>query len=341
MVALRDLPCQAAREPKPLSTEDFSSRAGLLARPRARGYRCGVEDLQGLRFSLAGPGRVGSSLARWALAAGAELVSVAGRRPGEAAWADGPPLRDLAGLATQGQDLLLIAVGDREIPGVAAELAGRPQAQVVLHTSGSLDASVLAALRAPRTSVGSLHPLKAFPRPLPDLAEARGVFFAVDGGGVARDLACRLAAAWGGAAAEVPAGSRPLYHFAATLAAGGVTTLVAAAAEIAATLGLPAEVSRGYLELARGAIAAALGTLDEGRPLSGAITGPAARGDRETLRRHLEALGRLAPEKLPLAMFLMRETLRMTGQDDENDDRGKGKDAGDAGGETPPPPLAP
>jgi predicted short-subunit dehydrogenase-like oxidoreductase (DUF2520 family) len=341
MVALRGLPCQAAREPKPLSTEDFSSRAGLLARPRARGYRCGVEDLQGLRFSLAGPGRVGSSLARWALAAGAELVSVAGRRPGEAAWADGPPLRDLAGLATQGQDLLLIAVGDREIPGVAAELAGRPQAQVVLHTSGSLDASVLAALRAPRTSVGSLHPLKAFPRPLPDPAEARGVFFAVDGGGVARDLACRLAAAWGGAAAEVPAGSRPLYHFAATLAAGGVTTLVAAAAEIAATLGLPAEVSRGYLELARGAIAAALGTLDEGRPLIGAITGPAARGDRETLRRHLEALGRLAPEKLPLAMFLMRETLRMTGQDDENDDRGKGKDAGDAGGETPPPPLAP
>ena len=43
-------------------------------------------------------------------------------------------------------------------------------------------------------------------------------------------MACRLAAAWGGVAAEVPAGSRPLYHFAATLAAGGVTTLVAAAA---------------------------------------------------------------------------------------------------------------
>jgi predicted short-subunit dehydrogenase-like oxidoreductase (DUF2520 family) len=296
-----------------------------------------VDDLQGLHFSLVGPGRVGSSLARWAVAAGAELVSVAGRsgrRPGETAWVDGPPLRELAGLATHGQDLLLIAVGDREIPAVAAELAGRPQAQVVLHTSGSLDASVLAALRAPRTSVGSLHPLKAFPRPLSDPAEARGVFFAVDGGGVARAMACRLAAAWGGVAAEVPAGSRPLYHFAATLAAGGVTTLVAAAAEIAATLGLPAEVSRGYLELARGAIAAALGTLDEGRPLAAAITGPAARGDRETLRRHLEALTRLAPEKLPLAMFLMRETLRMTGQDDEDNER-------DAAGKTAPAPPAP
>jgi predicted short-subunit dehydrogenase-like oxidoreductase (DUF2520 family) len=293
-----------------------------------------VDDLQGLRFSLVGPGRVGSSLARWALAAGAELVSASGRRPGEAAWPDGPPLRALAGLATQGQDLLLIAVGDHEIPAVAAELAGRPQAQVVLHTSGSLDASVLAALREPRTSVGSLHPLKAFPRPLPDPAEARGVFFAVDGGGVARAMACRLAAAWGGVAAEVPASSRPLYHFAATLAAGGVTTLVAAAAEIAATLALPPEVSRGYLELARGAIAAALGTLDAGLPLIRAITGPAARGDRETLRRHLEALTRLAPEKLPLAMFLMRETLRMTGQDED-------AGAAGAGGETAAAPPAP
>jgi predicted short-subunit dehydrogenase-like oxidoreductase (DUF2520 family) len=294
-----------------------------------------VDNLQGLRFSLVGPGRVGSSLARWALAEGAELVSVAGRHPGEPAWAGGPAGRALAGLTTQGEDLLLIAVGDRELPAVAAELAGRAQAQAVLHTSGSLDASVLAALREPRTSVGSLHPLKAFPRPLPDPAEARGVFFAVDGGGVARAMACRLAAAWGGVAAEVPAGSRPLYHFAATLAAGGVTTLVAAAAEIAATLGLPAEVSRGYLELARGAIAAALQTLDEGLPLTRAITGPAARGDRETLRRHLDALGRLAPEKLPLAMFLIGETLRLTGREEEGEEGGNHERETPSG---PPPP---
>jgi len=276
--------------------------------------------LAGLRFSLVGPGRVGSSLARWAVAAGAELVAVAGRRPGEEAWPGGPrrvDLDGLAGLATQGQDLLLIAVGDGDLPGVAARLAGRPQAQVALHTSGSLDAAVLAPLRQARTSAGSLHPLKAFPQPLPDPAEARGVFFAVDGGPAARDLGFRLAAAWGGVAAEVPPASRPLYHFAATLAAGGVTTLLAVAAEIAGGLGLPEEVTRGYLELARGSIAAAAGTLDGGHPLAGAITGPAARGDRETLRRHLEALRLHAPEKLPLAMFLIRETLRQTGKDVE------------------------
>jgi predicted short-subunit dehydrogenase-like oxidoreductase (DUF2520 family) len=233
------------------------------------------------------------------------------------AWPDGPPRVDLAGLATQGQDLLLIAVPDDALPAVAAQLARRPQAQVALHTSGSLDASVVAPLRQARTSTGSLHPLKAFPQPLPDPAEARGVFFAVDGGPAARALGFRLAAAWGGVAAEVHPESRPLYHFAATLAAGGVTTLLAAAAEIAGGLGLPEEVTRGYLELARGSLAAAARTLDAGRPLAEAITGPAARGDRETLRRHLDALRLHAPEKLPLAMFLLRETLRQTGKDVE------------------------
>src|SRR3954469_25341541 len=256
-------------KPGRLQTTDFTGFFWFLASFGARGYRCVMSaPLAGLRFSLAGPGKVGSSLAGWAVAAGAELVAVAGRGA-------------LGELASGGQDLLLLALPDAVLAAAAAELARRPQAAVALHTSGSLDASVLAPLRAAGSAVGSLHPLKAFPRPLPDPAEARGVFFAVDGGGVARAMACRLAAAWGGMAAEVPAGSRPLYHFAATLAAGGVTTLVAAAAEIAATLGLPAEVRRGYLGLAKGATAAALGTLDAGGPLAAAITGPAARGDRE------------------------------------------------------------
>lgn len=271
--------------------------------------------LAGLRFSLAGPGRVGSSLARWTVAAGAELAEVAGRHRRQAAWPGGPPCGGLEELETAGQDLLLVAVSDGALREVAAGLARRPQARVVLHTSGSLDASALAPLRAAGSAAGSLHPLKAFPRPLPDPAEARAVFFAVDGDAEAQALAFRLAAAWGGVAAEVPAAARPLYHFAATLAAGGVVTLLAAAAEIAGRLGLPREVARGYVELARGAVAAARETLDAGRPLASAITGPAARGDRATLERHLEALRRLAPEKLDLAAALALESFRQTGQE--------------------------
>jgi predicted short-subunit dehydrogenase-like oxidoreductase (DUF2520 family) len=270
--------------------------------------------LSGLTFSLVGPGRVGVSLARWALACGARIESVAGRtagRTGGTVHRDPglPPAGPLAGLTTAGQDLLLLAVPDGALPEVAAELAGRPQARVVLHTSGSQPAAVLAPLRA-GSAVGSLHPLKAFPRPLPDLAEARGVFFALDADPAARVLAQRLVNAWGGISADVPAEVRTLYHLAASLAAGGVVTLLALAGELANRLGLPPEVERGYLELTRGAVAAALeGSASGGSPV-GALTGPVARGDGATFLRQIEALAGLAPEKSPLVLLLARETLR-------------------------------
>lgn len=253
--------------------------------------------LRGLTFSVAGPGRVGASLAAWLEASGARRSAAAGRA-------------GLPDLASAGQDLLLVAVPDPVLPAVAAELAHRPQAAVVLHTSGSLDAGALAPLRAGGSAIGTLHPLKAFPHPLPDPEQARGVFFAVEGDPAARDLAFRLAAAWGAEAAEVPASARSLYHFAATLAAGGVVTLLAAAEEIAGRLGLPPAVTRGYLELCRGAVAGAAEAHAEGRALGAALTGPVARGDRDTVARHLEALRELAPEKLPLNLALARETVR-------------------------------
>jgi len=250
--------------------------------------------LDGLRFSLVGPGRVGASLASWAVARGARLEAVAGR---------GTP-----GLATAGQDLLLLAVPDGALPEVAAELARRPQARVVLHTSGSRPAAVLAPLR-PGSAVGSLHPLKAFPQALPDPVEAHGVFFALDGDPAALALARRLTAAWGGVAAEIPESARALYHLAASLAAGGVVTLLALADELAGRLGLPPAVGRGYLELARGAIAGMAAAREAGETAQ-ALTGPVARGDAGTFRRQIDRLQDLAPEKVRLVLELARETLR-------------------------------
>jgi predicted short-subunit dehydrogenase-like oxidoreductase (DUF2520 family) len=266
-----------------------------------------VPSLAGLRFSLVGPGRVGTSLAIWAVAAGGELVATVGRG-------------GQSDLATAGQDLLLIAVPDGALAEVVAGLAERPQAAVALHTSGSQDAAVLAPLRAAGTIVGTLHPLKAFPRVLPAPEQARGVFFALDGEPAAQQLARRLVAAWGGVAAEVPAAARVLYHCAATLAAGGVATLLAAAAQLAAKAGLPPAVERGYLELARGTVAAAIAAASTAAetPAGAArvpaaatvLTGPVARGDLATVERQMAALRAIAPEKLPLAMELARETLR-------------------------------
>jgi len=255
-------------------------------------------QLANLTFSLVGPGRVGSSLAAWATAAGARRIAVAGRDS------------ELSTLSTTGQDLLLVAVPDGALDAVAASLAKRPQAAVVLHTSGSRTARALAPLAANGSGIGSLHPLKAFPTARPDPAEAHGIFFGLDGDPPAVALGARLAAAWGAVSGEIPEDARLLYHFAASLAAGGVTTLLAAAADLAGRLRLPAGVVGGYLELARGAVESTRGAAREASDPARAITGPAARGDRATLLAQLAGLAETAPEMTSWVRGLLAETIR-------------------------------
>lgn len=259
---------------------------------------------------VAGPGRVGTSVAHWLAARGARLEAIVGRResPSAARLArelDCPCL-PFETLSSGNAELLLLALPDATLAPAAAALAARDQARVVLHVAGALGAAVLAPLRARGSAVGSWHPLRAFPEPVRDPAAAVGTFFALDGDAPAIALGERLTRALAAECALVPESQRSLYHGAAALAAGGVTTLLAAVSSLAERMSLPAAARRGYLELARGALAAACDANDP----ADAITGPVARGDEETVERHLEALVRVDAELAPLVVALARETLR-------------------------------
>ncbi len=266
--------------------------------------------LAGLDFALVGPGRVGSSLAHWAVACGARCLAVVGPHGSSRARALAARLgADLVGsteLTPAGARLILIAVPDPRLEEVARRLASPERRRsIALHVSGAFGAEVLAPMAALGARVGSFHPLRAFPAVEEDVAAAAGTFFALDGDAEARALGRRLAEAFGGESGLVGEELRPLYHFAATLAAGGVVTLLASARELGRRIGLPEAALRGYGQLARGAIAAAL----EAPEPAAAITGPAARGDLATVERHLVALAAAAPEMVPLAIELARAAL--------------------------------
>ncbi|MGD2114850.1 MAG: DUF2520 domain-containing protein [Acidobacteriota bacterium] len=285
--------------------------------------------LAGLRIALAGPGRVGTSLVHWATARGASLELVAGRTPERCAALAG----DLGGrtvpleaLVSEGCDLLLVAVADPALDDVAHDLAPRPQAAVCLHTAGGRGAAALEPLATAGSAAGAFHPLKAFPEPLTSLDEAAGTFFALDGPAPALELGRRLADAFGGTAEVVPERLRPLYHLAASVAAGGVTTLVASTADLVRELGLPDAVALGYLELAAGAldrVRAAASTARDRTGTSGesvsdamarAITGPVARGELDGFARRLEALRAAGPagrRRVELFARLALETARL------------------------------
>ena len=143
------------------------------------------------------------------------------------------------------------------------------------------------------------------------------MFFAVDGDPEARALAGRLAAAWGGTAAEVPAEARPLYHFAATLAAGGVVTCSPRRPRSPGCWACPRRWRGATWSSPGEPWPPPAGPWKKAGPSPRPSPAPPPAATAATLASHLEALRPLAPGKLPLAMFLALETLRQTGQGEE------------------------
>lgn len=210
---------------------------------------------------IVGPGRAGRSLATALSRAGWTVLPLLGRGD------------DVSG-AADGADAVVLAVPDDAIAFLARRVRPNPST-VLLHLAGSLGPDVL----APHQRRAALHPLVAMPDPEIGAARlASGVTFAVAGDPFAREIAAAL----GGTAVDVPDAARATYHAAAAIAANHVVALLGQVERVAAGAGLSLEA---FLPLARAAVEDA-GRLGPRR----ALTGPAARGDWQTLARHLEAI---------------------------------------------------
>ncbi len=265
--------------------------------------------------AVIGPGRAGIALAAALRRGGRRLTGVVGRRRSTAARASrllggATGTTDVAG-AVEAAGAILLCVPDRAVASTAASLARLPlTGKVVLHVSGALDLSCLAPTRAAGASVGSLHPLVSFPEPRRGAALPPGVACAVDGDPRALAVARGLVRAIRGTSFRLDSSCRPAYHAAATLAAGGVVALLDAALAIAARgarLG-PARARAAFLLLARSALVQV-----ERSGTRRALTGPIARGERDTVRRHLAALAREGADVLALYRAVALRGLAMSG----------------------------
>ena len=104
-----------------------------------------------------------------------------------------------------------------------------------------------------------------------------------------------MAEALGGRTVEVPDDNRASYHAAASIAANHLVALIGQVERVAASVGLPLEAFAGLLRAATDD-ALALGPRR-------ALTGPAARGDWDTVDRHRAALGGMAGHRNELTAY--------------------------------------
>lgn len=184
-------------------------------------------------------------------------------------------------------DVILITVPDRIISTVAQAIAEKNsslQKKFFLHCSGSLGLEPLACLKECGAHVGSLHPLQSFAGGAADL---KGVYMAVDGDSAALTAAEQLVQIFGGVSFKVPAAERAAYHAAACICSNYAVAVEALAQKLMSRwTGSDEAAWQALLPLFKGTAANLLGTKNPGAVL----TGPIARGDVETVTKHLAVI---------------------------------------------------
>ena len=185
--------------------------------------------------------------------------------------------------------VIILAVPDdaiRPLAGVLADAGTIGSQQVVLHLSGVHGQEALGPLVGSRAALGSLHPLQTISDPERAAERLKGAWAAVEGMPRAVEAAERLAQDVGLRPFRIASQAKPMYHAGAVFASNYFVVVEAVAQRLLRHAGLTdGEAWQALRPLVEGTLEnlARLGPL-------GALTGPVARGDEATVRRHVEAL---------------------------------------------------
>jgi pantoate--beta-alanine ligase len=197
-------------------------------------------------------------------------------------------------------DIVLLCVPDRAIAEVAAGIEPGPW---VGHVSGATPLSAL----DPHVRRFGMHPLQSFSKARgPEQLD--GAWAAVGAESEeARAVGFRLAELLGLRPFELPDAGRAPYHAGAAVASNYLVTLRHAAGSLLEAAGAPPEALDPLMR----------GVIDNGFEL----TGPIARGDWETVTRHLDAIRAERPELEELYLVLAEATARIARREPPSDDQ--------------------
>lgn len=250
-----------------------------------------------MKAGFIGPGKVGVSLARYLIHQGIQVTGFFGGSLGHA--------RDAAGLTGTvcfeslqdilfASDLLFVTVPDDQVAMVDAELARQElRGKIICHTSGSLTSDALAGSRRSGATVCSLHPIYAFSSRQTPPQDLSSIYFSAEGDGLTEDdslAADRMPH-------SVPGLLRTLgnpyfirkkedaaaYHLANVFVSNLTLALLETGISYLTALDLSEpDAIAAMLPLIQGNIR----SIGE-KGFAHSLTGPVARGDAQTVRRHL------------------------------------------------------
>jgi predicted short-subunit dehydrogenase-like oxidoreductase (DUF2520 family) len=200
-------------------------------------------------------------------------------------------------------DIVFLTVPDGAIASVCQSLTWAKQSAV--HCSGAAELTVLQGVKG---QTGGFHPLVMFADPEVAARSIAGAAIAVEAEAPLALQLKQMVKALDARLLVIPPGARAAYHGAAHFAAAFVCASLAQGVEIYERIGIAREDAlAALLGLLRGATDA----VAHSGPAK-AMAGSIARGDIDTVRRHLEALDRLDPKAGELYRTLALRTVPMS-----------------------------
>ena len=261
-----------------------------------------------LKTGFVGAGTTGTALAVRLSQKGWPVVAVSSRTLSSAqrlaeVVADCQVYRTAQELADVAE-IVFITTPDDVIAQVCSEVRWHKK-QSVLHCSGAHSVDILGPAEKLGAAVGSFHPLQTFADVDQAIANLPGSTFALEAEepllSTLRDLARLLEGNW----VELRPGDKVLYHAAAVFACNYLVTLVKLAQDLWKDFGVSSkEATRALLPLLRGT----LNNIDR-IGLPDCLTGPVARGDLGTIKKHLKALQAKSPSLLTTYKELGLQTI--------------------------------
>jgi predicted short-subunit dehydrogenase-like oxidoreductase (DUF2520 family) len=261
-----------------------------------------------LKIGFIGAGTVGTALAILLNSKGYRFVG-ASRRSRSSSRSLSKVVSNLHLLDTNQEvadaaELVFITTPDDAIAEVARQVKWH-RGQSVVHCSGADSTDVLEPARKAGAMVGGFHPLQTFAGVEQAVENIPGSTFAIEAEEplltALKDIAVTLGGQW----IELKSGDKVAYHAAAVFACNYMVTLVKLAADLWQTFSIPPDQAiKALLPLMRGTLHNI-----ETIGIPQCLTGPIARGDTGTIKKHLEALSQKAPALLSTYQELGRQTV--------------------------------
>ncbi|NLN40379.1 MAG: DUF2520 domain-containing protein [Smithella sp.] len=266
-----------------------------------------------MTFAIIGTGMVGTAIGILLKKAGHLVSALADTSPAHLRRAAArlgkiPTFHDPGKPAAYAACLLITTPDDIIAQACAQAVRGVDmRGKTVFHMSGAGGLDLLESAAQAGAKVACIHPLQSFSTIEGAVQSIPGSYFGVTAGRGAKALASAVVRDLGGIPLVITSGQKPLYHLAACMASNYLVSLMSLVESAYLRVGFSRkDARRAFLPLVYGSLKNI-----EAHGCAKALTGPIARSDAGTIRKHMQALAEAPPEIASVYAELGRITVKL------------------------------